>query len=482
MTTSTHRKDEDILSRVQRQELESVEEQRALVTGVLRGMNPFRVESAVSRAPRRELDAAGRQLEIGGNVAAMVKELLFLDGKGEDPDGFIHKTAREWSECDAALTKRKVKTAEQVGLGEGLWQIEHRSRPSDGRETVYYRLNMWELCRVVVRSELDHIQSKLNINRRPKERDALEERRAELLRTKEDLNLFGDADPGPGGPSGEADPNSRVTSCGPSDDKLHSLQPNTQAHTVMTSNTSYSRCSDELNEEKIMKMIYRRFKQEGVTIARKEYARNLHKVRWIVYDELHLSAAEEEWLLDQQGLTEENLDELRTDLKEFTEEFVEGVWQRYEEHGELDVDAVWRLDGYSNAVSSWRNWLKDPFHLRELDDEAPAQEAPVVTESPAAVPGGYRAAEIVHPAEAPIPEFDEPPEIPRETFDRCGLPPTLEDCDTTTEAGTEPSAAPNERSPGPATKPPSPRKLTREESRMLYRKALESMGRVGGSA
>ena len=262
---------------------------------MLRGMDPFRVESAISRAPRKRLDAAGRQLEIGGNVAAMVKELLFLDGKGEDPDGFIHKTAREWRECDAALTKRKVKTAEQVGLGEELWKIEHGVRPSDGRETVYYRLNMWEVCRVVVRSELEHIKGKLNINRRPNERDALEERRAELLRTKEDLNLFGDADPGPGGPSGEADLNlgSRVTSCGPSDDKLHSVQPNTQTNTVMTSNTEYSRCYDELNEEKIMKMIYRRFKQEGVTIARKEYARNLHKVRLIVHDEFHLSAAEQ---------------------------------------------------------------------------------------------------------------------------------------------------------------------------------------------
>jgi len=404
---------------VQRQELESVEEQRALVTGVLRGMDPFRVESAISRAPRKKLDAAGRQLEIGGNVAAMVKELLFLDGKGEDPDGFIHKTAREWRECDAALTKRKLKTAEQVGQGEGLWEIEHRMRPSDGRETVFYRLNMWEVCRVVVRSELEHIEDKLEINRRPKERDALEEQRAELLRTKEDLNLFGDADPGPGGPSDEAYPNSRVTSCGPNDDKLQPVQPNTQTNTIMTSNTSYSRCSDELNEEKIMKMIYRRFKQEGVTIARKEYARNLHEVRWIVYDELHLSAAEEEWLLDHKGLTEWQLDDLRTDLKELTEEFVEGVWERYEEHGELDVDAVWRLDGYSNAVSSWRNWLKDT-HLRELGYEAAAQEPPVVTESTATAPGGYREVEIVHAAEDPIPESDEPPEIRRETFARCG--------------------------------------------------------------
>ena len=44
----------------------------------------------------------------------------------------------------------------------------------------------------------------------------------------------------------------------------------------------------------------------------------------------------------------------------------------------------------------------------------------MVSESPAAVPGGYREAEIVHAAEGPIPEPDEPPEIPRETFARCG--------------------------------------------------------------
>jgi hypothetical protein len=328
---------------------------------VLRGMDLFRVESAISRAPRKKLDAAGRQLEIGGNVAAMVKELLFLDGKGEDPDGFIHKTAREWRECDAALTKRKVKTAEQVGLGEELWKIEHGVRPSDGRETVYYRLNMWEVCRVVVRSELEHIKGKLKINRRPNERFAFEERRAELLRTKEDLNLFSDPEPEPRGSSGEGDLNlgSRVTSCGPSDDKLHSVQPNTQTNTVMTSNTEYSRCYDELNEEKIMKIIYRRFKQEGVTIARKEYARNLHKVRLIVHDEFHLSAAEQEWLLDERGLSEEMLEHIRTDFEELVEEFVEGVWQRYEQHRELDVDAVWCLDGHSNAVISWRNWLKD---------------------------------------------------------------------------------------------------------------------------
>jgi hypothetical protein len=104
----------------------------------------------------------------------------------------------------------------------------------------------------------------------------------------------------------------------------------------------------------------------------------------------------------------------------------------------------------------------------------------VVSESPAAVPGGYREAEIVHAAEAPIPESDEPPEIPRETFARCGSASKVEDRETTTEAGAEPSVAPNERSSAPAPKPLGSRKLTWEETMMLYREALASMGRAGG--
>ena len=145
------------------------------------------------------------------------------------------------------------------------------------------------------------------------------------------------------------------------------------------------------------------------------------------------------------------------------------------------MEEVW-LNGYSGAMRAWRNWLKEPGgYLAELH-EAAAQDPPAVTESTATAPGGYREAEIVHAAKGPIPEPDEPPEIPRETFARGDSASMVEDRDSTTEAGAEFSAAPNERSSAPATKPLGSRKLAREESMMLYSGALANMEQAGGPA
>lgn len=151
------------------------------------GLNLPKVEDAIARAPRRRLDAAGKQRRIGPKVAKMVKKLLMLEGKGEMPDFWVHKTRREWTTDEVPLTMGELRTARRVAGEEGLFEEKDGFRPSDGQRTTFYRLDMWAVARVVMRSELERYRGLLECERRPTQRSTYEKRVKELLRASSDL-------------------------------------------------------------------------------------------------------------------------------------------------------------------------------------------------------------------------------------------------------------------------------------------------------
>lgn len=203
-------------------------EERERVANMLKGpkavadLNLMEVRNAVARAKRSDRDLGNRQRLIGANVGAMCGQLLYWDGKGEADDFWIHKTASDWMTADASLTKRMLKTAERVAMEEGLIQVVVGKRPGDRQNTVWYRLNMWELARVVVASQLENIGFRLEHEGRKNFRDKLNKRRRELERARDDLNLLGERDPS----ESEAHKGA-ATSSGQGDNSLYLLQENT---------------------------------------------------------------------------------------------------------------------------------------------------------------------------------------------------------------------------------------------------------------
>jgi hypothetical protein len=169
------------------------------------------VRKAVARAPRRKLDGANRQRRMGGNVATFVVQLLTWEDSGELEDYWIHKTRREWFESEAALTESMVKTARKTADEERLVKHEKIYRPGDRRPTTKYRVDMWELARVVNRSELENVARLLEHEGRKRERDRLNRKRRDLERASDDLNLLGERDFGNSEPVVEPGELSRQT-------------------------------------------------------------------------------------------------------------------------------------------------------------------------------------------------------------------------------------------------------------------------------
>lgn len=176
--------------------------ERERLVGMLRGktamagLDLLAIKNALARAPRREPDQAGRQRRIGNNVAALIVDLLAWDGSGEAEDDSIHRSRRGVWESPAALTESMLKTARLVAEEEGLLKYWTGIRPSDRRPTTFYRLNLWEVARVVNRSELDNVVRLLAHEGRKKERDKLNKKRRALETAKADLDLLGERDSG----------------------------------------------------------------------------------------------------------------------------------------------------------------------------------------------------------------------------------------------------------------------------------------------
>lgn len=217
-------------------------EGRALAADMLKDVtNALAIEDAISRAPRSKPDAGDRTWKIGAHVGKMCRQLVFWEGKGEDPDYRVHKTAREW-EAEAGLTRKQLRTATRIAVEEGLLEVELDYR-SDGRMTNYYRLNMWEATRKVVDSELDNTNRRLERERRKHQRDSLNRKRRKLERTRDDLNLLAQRDSG--NPQPEVDDSQigqgGLPNCTPTPAKLDPLQESTAGED--TGDYSLQECS-----------------------------------------------------------------------------------------------------------------------------------------------------------------------------------------------------------------------------------------------
>ena len=248
-------------------------EERVRVAGMLKGktamagMDLVDVRKAIARAPRREPDAAGRQRRQGGNVATFLVQLLTWEGSGELDDYYIHRTKREWFESEAALTEAMVKTARKTAHEEGLVDYEQTYRPNDRRPTTKYRVNMWELTRLVIRS--DH----------KRERDKLNRKRRELERAKDDLNLFEERDSG--NPEPEVEPGQLSPQTG------STSPPYRRVHQEVTSvDTKVSTpVGEDAEAGTIMNEIYHRMKEEKFLLDNAQYGYNLGRVRKLLNED-----------------------------------------------------------------------------------------------------------------------------------------------------------------------------------------------------
>lgn len=207
-------------------------EQRRWARGILRGLNALQIEDSIARAERREPDAAGRTWRIGAHVGKMCRQLVYWEDKSEDPDYRVHKTAREWFESEAGLTRRQLRTATRIAIEEGLFTVEPGYR-SDRRQTNYYRLNMWNLSRTVITSDLRNIERLLEREGRKYRRDTLNRKRRTLETALKDLSLLENGDsenPQLEVYGGQID-QGRWSISQPTPVKLHPLQENTQENT-----------------------------------------------------------------------------------------------------------------------------------------------------------------------------------------------------------------------------------------------------------
>jgi hypothetical protein len=169
--------------------------ERREVVSVLKGMKVLAVQEAITRAPRSEKvttkDGRVRVLRIGAHVAAMCRQLLYWEGKGEASSDWVHKTAAEWEASDAALTAAKLRTARRVGhKEERLWEEKEGLRPGDHRPTVYYRLDVWRMAQVVVASEIANTKWLLARERRKSQCARLKRKLRELETARDDLGLI----------------------------------------------------------------------------------------------------------------------------------------------------------------------------------------------------------------------------------------------------------------------------------------------------
>lgn len=165
------------------------EERRLLANTLDETLDAIALEDAIANAPRSGRDAAGRVLKMGHPAGKMVRQLVFWEGKGQAEDYAIHKVVREWRTSDARLTERQLRTATRVLKEHGLLETWGGYRPSDRRQTVFYRLNLWETLRAAFASEITTLEERLEHERRTKQRARLEERLAKFKATLDDLEL-----------------------------------------------------------------------------------------------------------------------------------------------------------------------------------------------------------------------------------------------------------------------------------------------------
>ncbi len=108
-------------------------------------MEKVRQESSDREAVKRKLLAEGalrfeaRAARVFRHqpTAVFVRQLLFWDGKGHDPDGYVWKTGREWWD-EGGLTRDNVATARRKLIAAGVLDETHKGIP----RKLYYRLDL----------------------------------------------------------------------------------------------------------------------------------------------------------------------------------------------------------------------------------------------------------------------------------------------------------------------------------------------------
>lgn len=289
-------------------------EGRRRLTGMLRGktamagMSLVDVREAISRARRKDKDAAGRQRRMDKNVADLIVELLTWEGSGELDDFWLHRSSRQIAESPAALTPRMLETARRNAAEEGLLRFRTGYRPSDRRPTTFYRLDMWQLARVVNRSELEEVERVLRHETRERERDGLNKKRRALEAAKNDLDLIERGDSG--NPKPVVEPPQVVgqpptTRIGYRSIRQEITSVDTDVSTPVVAGEAGSQAGET------MKKVYNHLKGKGYRLDNGEYRHNLKRV---------------ESILDQDDPTEQELEDLP-----------EACLGYFEWHGSLDA-------------------------------------------------------------------------------------------------------------------------------------------------
>ncbi len=87
--------------------------------------------------------------EFGAQAGLFMSQLLFWDGKGHDPDGWIYKSEKEWR-YETGLTRSAVRNARKILTRRGVLEEEKRGLP----RRLYYRADLRALMTVLIGAPL----------------------------------------------------------------------------------------------------------------------------------------------------------------------------------------------------------------------------------------------------------------------------------------------------------------------------------------
>ena len=82
--------------------------------------------------------------EYGAQAGLFMSQLLFWDGKGHDPDGWIYKSENEWRR-ETGLTRSAVRNARKILTRKGVLEEDKRGLP----RRLYYRADLRALMAVL---------------------------------------------------------------------------------------------------------------------------------------------------------------------------------------------------------------------------------------------------------------------------------------------------------------------------------------------
>jgi hypothetical protein len=109
-------------------------EQRKVLKAELAGHKLFHMLAFEARAVRA----------FGADAGIFCRQLLFWDGKGKDPLGFIWKTEEDWRN-EVGLNRNAQRRARKTLKAKGVLEEEHRGVP----RRLWFRLDLERLIELV---------------------------------------------------------------------------------------------------------------------------------------------------------------------------------------------------------------------------------------------------------------------------------------------------------------------------------------------